>query len=295
LLALEEREKLVYEGMSILKQFKLPVNEWIEEDKSNTIGFQNSKESKQTQVEPKFTSPNRREIRTSKVLSEKEINEIKLFKNQKGGIRNKSALDIMSMPNMTLDIVEDIMVKYEMLIQTENENENDDDDDVYDEASNINNEEDEDIDQFVEENKRDIGNEKNNIKNKNKEKYQFHNLKRVRKQENSNEMKSKYKKIEGTPDFMRATLESMAKYNNYLERQVKEIEHWRRHQDMLISSDIVYSRDNFPNFKTEEIEKLNQFRPTTFHEAGKISGLSSHSLVYLYNYCTKNNKRSLKK
>jgi len=93
-----------------------------------------------------------------------------------------------------------------------------------------------------------------------------------------------------TPDAAKDTVEAACKYRFYLERQEKEMDSWRRNAALRIPMDITYSRENFPSLSAEEIQKLAAHRPVTFHAASQISGITPHSLVYLFNYVTKKGK-----
>ncbi|KAG5176089.1 glucose inhibited division protein A-domain-containing protein [Tribonema minus] len=88
-----------------------------------------------------------------------------------------------------------------------------------------------------------------------------------------------------TPAWAAETVEAQCKYANYVTRQVKEMETWRRNQDLRIPADIQYTHEELPPVSAEELEKA--VRPTTFAAAGQISGLTPNSLVYLYHYVTK--------
>ena len=97
------------------------------------------------------------------------------------------------------------------------------------------------------------------------------------------------------------------------------MEHWRRNQEVAIPHDFVYSKAALPCLSSEEvwsftlsllclflpqspppscmfrqtkIEKLNKVRPRTFHEASQISGVTPHTLVYIYHLI---NRRAPKK
>jgi tRNA uridine 5-carboxymethylaminomethyl modification enzyme len=78
---------------------------------------------------------------------------------------------------------------------------------------------------------------------------------------------------------------------NSLRSQELEMDKWRRSQNTRIPVDILYTREAFPSFSGEEIEKLHRHRPQTFHEASQISGLTPQSLVYLYTHVTKRQRK----
>lgn len=93
------------------------------------------------------------------------------------------------------------------------------------------------------------------------------------------------------PASARHTVEASVKYDKYLDRQEKEMEHWRRNMDVLIPLDISYTSEELPSMSSEELEKLSAVRPRTFHEASQISGMTPHSLVYLYHLVTRRQRR----
>ncbi len=59
--------------------------------------------------------------------------------------------------------------------------------------------------------------------------------------------------FEPVPGAARDTVEAMAKYNKYLERQEKEIEHWKKGQELAIPADLVYSKAILPSLSSEEV------------------------------------------
>lgn len=102
-------------------------------------------------------------------------------------------------------------------------------------------------------------------------------------------------KMNPTPTSVHDTVEASIKYKSYVVRQEKDIESWRKAQGARIPPDIVYDHSILPAFSSEEIEKLNSFRPSTFAEASQISGLTPQSLVYLYHHVMRLNKESRRK
>ena len=95
-----------------------------------------------------------------------------------------------------------------------------------------------------------------------------------------------------TPSSVYDTVEASVKYKSYVIRQEKDIESWRKAQGARIPPGIIYDHSIMPTFSKEELEKLNQFKPTTFAEASQISGITPQSLVYLYHHVSKTNKES---
>ena len=102
-------------------------------------------------------------------------------------------------------------------------------------------------------------------------------------------------KMTPTPLSVYDTVEATVKYKSYVVRQEKDIASWRKAQGAKIPPNIIYDHAIMPTFSKEEIEKLDQFRPSTFAEASQIQGLTPQSLVYLYHHVMRLNKESRQK
>ena len=101
----------------------------------------------------------------------------------------------------------------------------------------------------------------------------------------------------------RDTVEANSKYSNYLERQVDEMERFRRNAHILIPEDLDYSRyalrtsppgppitlfrAEFPAFSSEELEQLRRHRPASLRAAAELQGVTPHAIIYLYNYISR--------
>ncbi len=98
-------------------------------------------------------------------------------------------------------------------------------------------------------------------------------------------------KIEsGQPFLTDATLvsvvENQIKYEGYIQRQLDEIEKYRKSENITLPSDIDYSA--IKALSSEVIQKLNDYRPETIGQASRIQGVTPASisilLVYLKAY-----------
>ena len=56
---------------------------------------------------------------------------------------------------------------------------------------------------------------------------------------------------------------------------------------MRIPDDIMYNKDIFPSFSSEELEKLRTTKPSTLHAASQIQGITPHALIYLHSYISR--------
>ncbi|MBE5964439.1 MAG: tRNA uridine-5-carboxymethylaminomethyl(34) synthesis enzyme MnmG [Lachnospira sp.] len=73
------------------------------------------------------------------------------------------------------------------------------------------------------------------------------------------------------------------KYDGYISRQLKQVEHFKKLEQKIIPEDIDY--DKVGNLRAEALQKLKKFRPRSIGQASRISGVSpadiSVLLVYL--------------
>ncbi len=74
-------------------------------------------------------------------------------------------------------------------------------------------------------------------------------------------------------------LEIEARYAGYIERQQREIQRQRRHEDTLLPMDMDYA--SVRGLSTEACEKLSAYRPTTVGQAARISGVTPAAISLL--------------
>ena len=85
------------------------------------------------------------------------------------------------------------------------------------------------------------------------------------------------------PDDVIDQIEIEIKYRGYIERQLRQVEQFKKMEKKLIPSDIDY--DEVPSLRIEARQKLKAIRPTSVGQASRIGGVSpadiSVLLVYL--------------
>ena len=88
------------------------------------------------------------------------------------------------------------------------------------------------------------------------------------------------------PDDVIEQVEIEIKYEGYIERQLKQVEHYKKMEKKKIPADINY--DDIGSLRLEARQKLNAYRPISVGQAARISGVSpadiSVLLVYLEHY-----------
>ena len=77
-------------------------------------------------------------------------------------------------------------------------------------------------------------------------------------------------------------VEIRLKYEGYIKRQLKQVEEARRMEERKLPEDLDYSA--IPGLRLEAREKLQKIRPTSFGQAGRISGVSPADLSVLMIY-----------
>lgn len=91
---------------------------------------------------------------------------------------------------------------------------------------------------------------------------------------------------ESLPADVVEQVEIELKYEGYIERQMRQVEQYKKMEKKLIPADLDY--DEVPSLRLEARQKLKSFRPVSVGQASRISGVSpadvSVLLVYLEQY-----------
>jgi tRNA uridine 5-carboxymethylaminomethyl modification enzyme len=78
----------------------------------------------------------------------------------------------------------------------------------------------------------------------------------------------------------------MAKYEGYIEKQMEQVQQFKKFEKKIIPEDVKYDMIN--GLRTEAIQKLSNIRPISVGQASRISGVSpadiSVLLIYLEHF-----------
>lgn len=84
------------------------------------------------------------------------------------------------------------------------------------------------------------------------------------------------------PDDVIDEIDIMVKYEGYIEKQMEQVEQFKKFEKRLIPADIDYS--DVKNLRTEAIQKLSKARPVNLGQASRISGVSPSDVSVLMIY-----------
>lgn len=84
-------------------------------------------------------------------------------------------------------------------------------------------------------------------------------------------------------------LEIQTKYAGYIERQQQDIAQLRKHENILLPESVDYS--HVKGLSAEVVQKLNNIRPKTLAQAGRISGVTPAALSLLLVHLKKKKSR----
>ena len=88
----------------------------------------------------------------------------------------------------------------------------------------------------------------------------------------------------GLPKEVTDQVEINLKYDGYIQRQLKQVEQFKKMEEKLIPENIVY--EEVGSLRIEAIQKLNKFRPRSIGQASRISGVSPADVSVLLVYLT---------
>ena len=79
-------------------------------------------------------------------------------------------------------------------------------------------------------------------------------------------------KLSLVPEHLASQMLVRIKYNGYIEKQLKRIEKFQRMEAKKLPKDIDY--ETIDGLRIEARQKLNQMKPESLGQAGRISGVS---------------------
>ena len=84
------------------------------------------------------------------------------------------------------------------------------------------------------------------------------------------------------PAAVTEEVEIQVKYAGYLQRQLKQVEEFKREENRLLPEDMDYEK--VTGLRLEARQKLSEIRPVSIGQAGRISGVSPADIAVLLLY-----------
>ena len=81
---------------------------------------------------------------------------------------------------------------------------------------------------------------------------------------------------------MTEEVEIQVKYAGYLQRQLKQVEEFKREENRLLPENMDYEK--VTGLRLEARQKLSEIRPVSIGQAGRISGVSPADIAVLLIY-----------
>ena len=91
------------------------------------------------------------------------------------------------------------------------------------------------------------------------------------------------------PESITEEVEIQIKYAGYLERQLKQVEEFKKEESRLLPADMDYSA--ITGLRLEAREKLSEIRPMSIGQAGRISGVSPADIAVLLIWLEQNDTK----
>ncbi len=98
-------------------------------------------------------------------------------------------------------------------------------------------------------------------------------------------IKEEIKEIEKINDYDLNSLEVEIKFMGYIERQKREVQKYKRLQQLKLKENFSYNK--VPNLALEAREKLDKFKPRTIYQASRIQGINPSDIIVLLNFINK--------
>ena len=91
--------------------------------------------------------------------------------------------------------------------------------------------------------------------------------------------------LEKVPPDVLSEVETEVKYSGYIERQMREVERFRKLEKMRLPEDLDYSV--IPGLSNEVVEKLNKVKPVSIGQAMRIPGITPAAISAIQVYLKK--------